>query len=81
MFGGLPCFPENDNQVFGDGYRLGGGGAFFQKLIRDWYWKPIWGGVNTGYTESTVGTQWGSILKHNMKVKVILLKWLLETQR
>ena len=61
---GLPYFPENDNQVFGAGYRFGGGCPFFQKLVSDWYWVPIWGGgVNTsGYTENRVGTQWVSIL-------------------
>ena len=63
-FGGLPYFPENDNQVFGDGYPFRGGCPFFQKLvIRDWYRVPIWGGdANTsGYTESRIGTWWVSI--------------------
>ena len=32
MFGGLPYFPENDNQVFGAGYRFGGGCPFFPKI-------------------------------------------------
>ena len=30
-FGVLPYFPENDNQVFGAGYRLGGWCPLFSK--------------------------------------------------
>ena len=30
--GGLPYFPENDNQEFGAGYRFGGGCPFFPKI-------------------------------------------------
>ena len=42
MFGGLPNFPENDNQEFGAEYRFGGGYPFFSS--KNWS-----SGIGIGY--------------------------------
>ena len=53
MFGGLPYFPENDNQVFGTGYRFGGGWPFFPKIGH----QGLVLGTNLGWVSTPLGTQ------------------------
>ena len=61
-FGVLPYFPENDNQVFGAGYRFGGGCPFFPKIGHQglvlgtnlgWWCQHLW--VHRKYSWYLVG--------------------------
>ena len=51
-FGGLPYFPENDNQVFRAGYRFGGWVPLFPKN-----WSS---GIGIGYQFGVVSTPLGT---------------------